>query len=433
MKIKIQKISHFIFALLLFLHPIFSGEIFSGVAFMLLLIYLILSNFKIILPNFNIFLIIAIILIGIFSGIPNGIGRNYFWDIWLFSKPVYLLFFGAILAQKINIYKLDSIFRIIIIAGFISALWHFVEIVRVPGWRHMSLADIREQTRRASIIEVIALALILFHTFKRKKRLFLKIVTFGIFSIILLSTLLFVSRTMFLMLFIFAGFMFDYFKVSFKSFFAFVAVIVGLMYIFSIQGESQDTAWGRLVHKIQKSPSELIFSDDETNDKQAVNEDWRGYEALMVLNQTLKAGPVAICVGNGFGALVDLKIEEVLNGKTYRYIPVVHNGYAEIFFKTGISGIIIYLVFMIGIYRRAYKVRGLPEQLLVFKKLVYGCIITIFLTTTTITGIYNLQSLDAVLIIGFFSFSLIKRYQSLMKLNLQNEIQQQNKTLHVLS
>ena len=408
MNFKIKDITLFFFCLLVYINPFLSGDIFSVLSFLLLVAYLVIINFK--FPNYPSVGTLSLLLIfgiGFFHGVLNGLNRDFLRDIWIFFKPIYLIYFGSILAA-IYIGSERKVLQIIVIAGLISAMYHFVEIVSVPKFWKIPLHTIRDVTRRASLIEALSLGLLLYALIKKEIYIFKKryLLVFG--SLILISILLFVSRTMFLILFIYCGFFFNYFKFSIKATVIALVVVCLLGFIFSLPKQSQDTSIGRLISKIQKSPSELLFSDDDANNKQSINEYWRGYEAFRAISQTIKNGPLAITFGNGFGSLVDLKIIMRLGNTDFRYVPKIHDGYAQLFFKTGIVSVILYATFLFFFYTSAVKVVTNDKNLITFKKIILGSLITLLLTTSTISGIYNDSSLDSVLLLMVFCYVLLR-------------------------
>lgn len=422
MNFKIKDITIFFFCLLVYINPFLSGDIFSVISFLLLVCYLVTLNFKFPdYPSVGTLSLVFIFVIGFFHGVLNGLNRDFLRDIWIFFKPIYLIYFGSILAA-IYVGTEKKVLQIIVIAGFISALYHFFEIITVPKFWKIPLHAIRDVTRRASLIEALSLGLILYAILKREIHIFKTryMLVFG--SLILLSILLFVSRTMFLILFIYCGFFFNYFRFSLKA--SVVAlIVVGLLgFIFSLPKQSQDTSMGRLISKIQKSPSELLFSENDANNKQSINEYWRGYEAYRAISQTVKNGPLAITFGNGFGSLVDLKIIMRLGNSDFRYIPKIHDGYAQLFFKTGIVSVILYAIFLFFFYTSSVKVITYDKNLIVFKKIILASLITLLLTTSTISGIYNDSSLDSVLILMVFCFVLLRNNAKINFLS-QDEIQ----------
>ncbi|MGC3977978.1 MAG: hypothetical protein QM751_06935 [Paludibacteraceae bacterium] len=55
--------------------------------------------------------------------------------------------------------------------------------------------------------------------------------------------------------------------------------------------------------------------------------------------------------GKGLGQLIDLKMYIELAGTDWRYIPVLHNGYAYILVKTGIIGVLFFVIFYFNYFK----------------------------------------------------------------------------------
>jgi hypothetical protein len=372
-------------------------------------------------PSFGFSFLILILITGFLFGLPNGINIDFLRDCWSFAKPILVIYLGVLLGSKVKFSSINKIFRIIIIAGIVSALYHFLEIALVPGFQSLPLQSIREYTRRASLIEVLSAGILLRDLARNKGRLFGRKRGIFLLAILFFSISLFVSRTMFLCLFIYVGYLFDYFKFTLKAFLILIVVGIGIFYLFTLPTQSDQTSFGRLVNKLQKSPGELFFSEENLNSKADINVDWRGYEALMAYTQTIKKGPRAIFFGNGFGSLVDLKITMKLGDEYFRFVPKLHNGYAQLFFKTGLLSIIFFISFSIFLYVRVKKVRFLDNKFLELKKIILASIICIILTTSTIAGIYNDITLDSILLISSFSYIFIKRYSTSILLRVNAE------------
>lgn len=90
--------------------------------------------------------------------------------------------------------------------------------------------------------------------------------------------------------------------------------------------------------KVLNSLQEMSISD--YSDFAEINENWRGYEAYLGVNQVLQIGGWANLIGVGFGSFVEGPFEDKLTA-----IPFFHNGYVTIFLKSGALGIAIFVLF----------------------------------------------------------------------------------------
>jgi hypothetical protein len=411
----INKVSLNILTFLLFLHPLFNSlsELFFVIALVCFFFFSIIIKFKLpSLPPLYLSFLLSIVLIGILNGLLKGANRDFIRDVWLFTKPVCYIFLGAVLGARYKVnsqYFFNKIFKLIILAGLVSAVYHFIEIITVPGFAHLTFLEIRTLTRSTSLIEPFSLAFVIYFLFSNKLYVFPKFYLRIFLFVLALSVILFFSRTMLLVFFIYLGFMYNFFKLSWKAMSSFIVVALFLLYVFSLPKPTGDSSWDVFVNKIQRGTSELFYSNKGKMNMETITEDWRGYEAFRAINQTVQNGSAAIFLGNGFGSLVDLKITMPLGGKDYRYIPILHNGYAMLFFKTGILGVILYVLFLIMNYKKVREFRNLDEDLLMLKKLVLASIIVILITTPAITGIYSGNLYEPILLIMFFSISVLQQ------------------------
>ena len=98
----------------------------------------------------------------------------------------------------------------------------------------------------------------------------------------------------------------------------------------------------------------------------------------------------SVAVGKGLGSLVDLKFYAPLGDKNMRYIPHLHNGYVTIYYKSGIIGIILYLLFILYLYLFSYfKTKNNQKKIIL--NLIGGLAIHYLFTTLIVTGIYNIS------------------------------------------
>jgi O-antigen ligase len=120
----------------------------------------------------------------------------------------------------------------------------------------------------------------------------------------------------------------------------------------------------------------------------------------------MKIKPISFLNGYGFGSLVDLKFVAPLNDKGMRYIPILHNGYFYILFKTGLLGLFVYFGFLILLYLQAYK-KVLDTDLMAIRYFISAIGLYFVFTSLIITGIYNFEE-TYTFILGGFLFLLFK-------------------------
>lgn len=104
------------------------------------------------------------------------------------------------------------------------------------------------------------------------------------------------------------------------------------------------TAIGRLANIFRE-----LFNFD-FYDVSDINQKYRAYESMMALKSFFEGNPFEYIFGQGFGALVDLQVLQGLGWGTniveFQFIPILHNGYLMLLVKTGLSGFILFSIFL---------------------------------------------------------------------------------------
>jgi hypothetical protein len=84
-----------------------------------------------------------------------------------------------------------------------------------------------------------------------------------------------------------------------------------------------------------------------TEDWKDFNDNYRSYENITTLRQVTDGGFSAIIFGKGLGATVNLGRKILTNdGTTVQYIPILHNGFATVFLKSGVFGVFFLILFL---------------------------------------------------------------------------------------
>jgi O-Antigen ligase len=171
-----------------------------------------------------------------------------------------------------------------------------------------------------------------------------------------------------------------------------VAVVVAL----PDSTASEDS--GGIQQKFLKSATEVMVQNQ--TDYTDINANWRGFEAFMALRTYLEGTPSNYLLGRGLGQLVDIGFYMQLGDVELRYLPILHNGYMYILVKSGAIGVVLYLVYLLTIFRHGRRQGNSTDK----RDLLCGrleiVISLIFLTTTlVITGIYNRNELHPLMIL----------------------------------
>ncbi|NMH25793.1 hypothetical protein G6042_11010 [Flavobacterium sp. SE-s27] len=220
------------------------------------------------------------------------------------------------------------------------------------------------------------------------------------------------SRTMIVGVIIIFISIYGYSKITTKTIKIFLLIItcIGFLYayLYSVKIDRSGNSIESFLYKVKIAPAEIFETKIDREDHKQLWDHWRGYEAkraMALLNQN----PHFYLIGAGYGSLVNLKFFAPLTDnprkdKGLKYISELHNGIPYILYKTGFIGLIIYLLFLINLYKLIYKK-------FTFETVFISAIGLFYLfSTITITGIYNTKD-GIIFILG----SLLYFYHSKSK------------------
>ena len=388
----------FVLLLLLPLHLV-QFEIASALFIILSILYLNNRNQKIsgnfittILPLLLIFALGTVTLF--FYSYSN---RDIARDIAYFLKPILLLFLGYALIHKIK--DPNFIFQVFVYLGLAFAIWHIYNIITFPELFNTSINIIRNSTGLSNHVELLALVFLIIslkypdiQIFKEKRTIYYALGILGI------SFILYFSRTMWVAVFILLLASFGYAKITLKALkyiSLFVLLIVSFyIYLYSIDIRRNEPGISTFLYKMKIAPEEIFLPKVDLNDHASLWDHWRAYEAKMALEQM---SGFQHLVGRGFGSQVDLLFVAPLDEKGMRYISHLHNGYILIYYKTGIIGLLFYLLFILHLYLHTFSKKEI-YQTLPINNLISAIGIYLFFSTLIISGIYNTSSIYTLLL-----------------------------------
>lgn len=346
--------------------------------------------------------LICIVIIGLVSSFFNDI-KLYDWikDFTYLTKPIIAVLAGFLISKKINNFKF--LVKIIIYISVLFAVYHIVYILFNVDFSTASVSNLRRIGGTSNEIEVFAIMLLL-TSWKIKeinviKNLFHKRI---ILTILIISFSLYLSRTMIVSVLILLLAAFGYLRVTSKGikYASLVMLFFGFFYVYLFNADIKrdQSGFESFLYKMKIAPIE-IFSPPKTIDTKnhaKLWDQWRAYEANMAINQI--DSYTSFLIGKGLGSLVDLKFEAPLGGNNIRYIPILHNGYVNIFFKSGILGVILYLMLLLLLYLKVnIKTQNIQTKLV--SNLIGGLAVHYLFTTLIVTGMYNLSE-SYVFILG---------------------------------
>ncbi len=346
-----------------------------------------------------------LLIIGVFSSFFN---QKMFYD-WLkdfiyFFKPILGIVTGYFLVSRIN--DKQFFFRAILYIATVYSIFHVIGTVVNTNIATDSINEIRKRNGMSNYLELMAL-IILVGSYKFeylnvvKHRLIKKI----ILLILSISIVFYFSRTMLIAFIIMSLAIFGYTKLSTKGL-KYAIVFLSLfgvfyIYLFSIDIKRDQPGIDSFLYKMKIAPSEIFSSSLEIDKKNHTKlwDHWRAYEVEMAIDQ-MNLQPFSYFIGFGFGSLVDLKFEAPLNKEGMRYIPLLHNGYVYVLFKTGFIGLFFYIIFLGYTYIQSYK-RNKPRNEIVIRNLISGIGLFFIFTSLITTGIFNANELYTFFLGGF--------------------------------
>ena len=275
-----------------------------------------------------------------------------------------------------------------------------------------TVSDLREFSRD-NFLELFSLSFLLFYQKTSSQAIFTNTNLSKIVIVVLaVSNVLYFSRTMFVAAIFIAATFYGYTKITAKTikYLALFLTMVGLfyLYLFSVKIDRSGNSLESFLYKVKIAPSEILKTRIDRNNHKDLWDHWRGYEAQRAF-VLMDENPSSYIFGTGYGSLVNLKFFAPLTGnykdKGLKYISELHNGYVYIFYKLGLLGMLTYLYFLFGLYKKIYTSQGIINVLISAIGLVY------LFTTLTISGIYNTKD-SIILLLGallYFDYNSIQK------------------------
>lgn len=293
-----------------------------------------------------------------------------FKDLYNFTYPFVIILNASLLSKLI---EMEKFIKVIIIGGILSVVIHFSFLIQ-----QNDIFAIANDTFDKSLLNVNGFTELLCYFFLIKSKIRFKARRI-LLLIILTSLLLYFSRTLLVLLFLI--YLYDLRKKDIIKNAVFFSVILSIVVI-GLSGT-------KFIDKIIRTPSEIFNSS--FNDKQTIKSNWRAYEAFVAVDGVLTS-PFYIpkFLGFGLGSLIDLGFYQKLNDKEFRYLNKIHNGLAELFFKSGFLGLVAFLFINFKL------IFSIPQG---NKRFTRYFAISLFITGFVIGGILNKGELSNYLFV----------------------------------
>lgn len=342
---------------------------------------------------------IAILIISIIVGLFFNHKLYYIIrDVTYLLKPIS----GLILGYQLFSNKIKNPFQFIVYAGVAIACYHLFLVfygILIDGAR--TVREIREHGGYFNDFEVYTLIILLFNKklelgfSKKRNQLFILILA--------LSSFFYLARTNFIQFIILFIAMKELLVLNLKTlkYFgsAFFIVIIGYLAILSYNPTRNGKGFDEFLYKIKIIPTEAFSTKINRDDWKDFHDNYRSYENIRTIEQLSYNNSYVF--GEGSGSKVDLKQKVYLGDMFLRYISILHNGYMTVLLKTGIVGLLIYLLSIF--YFFALKKPKDPTLKNIYY-LFIGTGIFLIISNWVFMGFYNLLDTKSLLIGFLFAY-----------------------------
>ncbi|WP_188600293.1 hypothetical protein [Flavobacterium sp.] len=279
---------------------------------------------------------------------------NFFRDIAYLFKPIIGILVGYQLYKKCQ----GKFFSTVIYTGiFLSTIHLLIVLITFLRFHTISVNLLREYCGYHSDYEVYVLIILLFY---KKFQLCLSTRTVYLFIFLVsASSFLYLSRTNFIQFIVLYIAIKGYFVINKRSITVISSVILfvilGYTAIYHLNPNRSGKGIEAFLYKIKNAPIEAFKTKINKDDWKDFNDNYRSYENILTIKQVSADGTQSILFGKGLGSTVNLGREIWTNdGELIQYIPILHNGFATVFLKSGIFGVLFLIIFMIllGIHKK---------------------------------------------------------------------------------
>ncbi|WP_306351274.1 hypothetical protein [Flavobacterium sp. '19STA2R22 D10 B1'] len=274
--------------------------------------------------------------------------KSYYFirDITYMVKPILGLLVGYQICKKSE----NKTIAIVIYTGVFVSMAHLgIILFTMVSNLHLSFHQIRAASGYFSDFEIYALILLLFsdkfnfHIGKYKKMILVLIVV--------VSSVLYFSRTNFIQFVILYIAMKGYFRITARSIY-YLLIALGMTLltytvIYYSNPRREAKGFEGFLYKVKISPIEPFKTKINKDDWKDFNDNYRSYENIITIKQVSNNGTSAIIFGEGLGSTIDLKRQIWTNdGELIRYIPILHNAFMTVFLKSGLLGVALSILFI---------------------------------------------------------------------------------------
>jgi len=300
-------------------------------------------------------------------------------------KPIFGLFLGYHITKNIGE---RAVFHAVNIGVLVAVIHIFILVFGYLIFGIKNLADLRYVGGYFNDYEVYILVLLLFaHHLKiqvppKKRKIYI--------GILILSTVLYFSRTNILQLILLSIAMLGYLKLTQKAvkigLFSFVIVSILYAIVWQINPKRNGQGLEAFLYKIKNAPIEPFKTKVNVRDWKEFHDNFRSFENIETIRQVSSEGLRSVLFGKGLGSTIDYGDKVYTNEDTYiRHAPALHNAYATIFLKSGIAGIFLMILFK---FLMPIRKQTSNEQLIAYQRLIIGSVVFLILSNWVFMGLY---------------------------------------------
>ena len=349
--------------------------------------------------------LIVLTNLGLF-GIYGHEVRDILRDIAFSLMPIALIYLGHWIGRDKAMWPL--LLKVIVYISLILAAIHLFGYIQHPELLSDNVDDIRKEFGTTGDLILLSLIIGLFQKKFGIHNIFPKLLPRAFYIVTLLTSyILSFSRTEFLAGLIFLLAMLGLLSKINRRFFLAIAICITsyATLVFITPANEVDT----FRSKILRSVEEITISN--YTDMSDITQHWRGYETQQAIETYLSGNSLQLIFGQGFGALIDLNVNmalgssrdiENMDANLYSYVPITHNGYAYLLVKTGVCGLVCYILFFIKIIKPSIKYSYSNNKVQSFiARLLLGTIFSLIATMYVVGGMAQGHNIEYILLIGY--------------------------------
>jgi hypothetical protein len=361
-----------------------------------------------------------IVFIGLIAGFIHLLEYDLYYFgrdiVYFIQAPVFILL-GIYLSNSMHDYFL--LIKAIVLTSVLITLFKLIELAINPSLIYQLGLQTRYENDLSNPTALLAF-IILFYARKFKIKLFNNFVDRLIIAVSLFSVMISFSRTFYILLLILIILAYlNKYKLILKVYW--LVVFCALLIIFGglfLNIDSESTMGETLQAKMNHSLDEIIVKDYETSSQ--IMNNWRGYEAFLGIEKFYKGNFFEILLGQGFGAVVYTpKWIFGSEENNLGVLPMFHNGFITILLKTGLTGLLIFFLFLYKLLKIFPKItfEKLNNQQQFTTLLLRSSVFTILFQTFVVHGIFTTSIPFSLIILTGASIKLLLQENRLSNKN----------------